>query len=171
MILVRRWLSENYRFIEKNLIAYLDLGNGVLENGILNLHGSPLLEQIAHRAADVVPSPLAHDYDCHPRSVTEIIPDEGNHQRHDRKRLVTDEHAQHVEINQQNNTCETDKLLDEWMKASNSQFGSNVNLGIVQSIDTESSAALFQLQYGIPALLIEMTNQKVSTFFKRKSTE
>ena len=33
---------------------------------------------------------------------------------------------------------------------------------LVQMTDAESSAALFQLQYGVPSLLIEMTEAQVS---------
>ncbi|CAF4789812.1 unnamed protein product [Rotaria sp. Silwood1] len=159
---IRRWLSNNYRFVVKNLIAYIDLGNGVLSNSTLNLHGSPLLEQIASRAADFVPSPLEHNHTCHHRLVTTTVSsEESHHHGHDRKRRDGDEHEQHVETNQQKESeCEPHKLLDEWFRATKNQIGLNKTLGIVQTIDIDSSAALFQLQYGIPSILIEMTNQE-----------
>ncbi|CAF4364129.1 unnamed protein product [Rotaria sp. Silwood2] len=161
----RRWLSDNYRFIDKNLIAYLDLGNGVLANSTLNLHGSPLLEQVASRAANFVPSPIEHNHTCHNQLVTTTVSTEENHHHgHDRKRRASDGHEQHVEKNQQEQTeCEPQKLFDEWVTASKNQIGLNNILGIVQTIDIDSSAALFQLQYGIPSILIEMTNQQALT--------
>jgi hypothetical protein len=61
--------------------------------------------------------------------------------------------------------CEPHKLLDEWMRASNNQIGLNKNLSIVQTIDMESSASLLQLHYGIPSILIEMTDEQVEILF------
>jgi hypothetical protein len=58
--------------------------------------------------------------------------------------------------------CEPHKLLDEWIRAKNNRIGLNQSLSIVQMIDIDSSAALFQLNYGIPSLLIEMTDEQVS---------
>ncbi|CAF0984827.1 unnamed protein product [Rotaria sordida] len=162
---IRRWLSDNYHFVDKNLIAYIDLGNGILANSTLNLHGSPLLEQIANRAADFVPSPLEHNHTCHHRLVTTTISnEESHHHHHDHKRKRRnddDGHEHHMETKQQEEMkCEPHKLLDEWIKASKNQTGINKTLDIVQAIDIDSSAALFQLQYGIPSILIEMTNQQ-----------
>ncbi|CAF3071810.1 unnamed protein product, partial [Rotaria sp. Silwood2] len=37
---IRRWISDNYRLIDKNLIAYIDLGNGIIGTSTLHLHGS-----------------------------------------------------------------------------------------------------------------------------------
>jgi hypothetical protein len=58
--------------------------------------------------------------------------------------------------------CEPHKLLDEWIRAKNNQIGLNQSSNIVQMIDIDSSASLFQLQHGIPSLLIEMTDEQVS---------
>ncbi len=70
-----------------------------------------------------------------------------------------------METNEQNeDQCEPHKLLDEWIRASHNQFGLNQTLPIVQSIDTDSTAALFQLQYGIPSIIIEMTEEQVKIF-------
>jgi len=153
--------------MNKNLIAYIDLGNGVLGNSTLNLHGSPLLEQIASRAANIVVSPLQHNHTCHHRQMTTaatMTNEEDHHHDHGRKRRDSD-HQHHMETNEQEEEkCEPHKLLDEWFRASRNQIGLNKSLGIVQSIDTDSSAALFQLQYGIPSILIEMTNEQVELF-------
>lgn len=128
-----------------------------------------MFEQIAHNAADLVPSPLEHNHTCHHRlSTTTVANEESHHHGHDRKRRDGgDEHQHDTEKNEQKEVeCESHKLLDEWIKASDNQIGLNKSLGIVQSIDIDSSAALFQLEHGIPSLLIEMTTQKVFNFFK-----
>jgi hypothetical protein len=163
--LVRRWLSDNNHLVDRNLVAYIDLGNGILANSTLNLHGSPLLEQIAHHAADAVPSPLKHNHTCHHRQkMTPMASHEDNHHDHGRKRRDGG-HEHHMDMNEQSESeCEPHKLLDEWLRASNNQIGVNKSLGIVQTIDVDSSAALFQLQYGIPAILIEMTEEQVFIF-------
>jgi hypothetical protein len=57
--------------------------------------------------------------------------------------------------------CEPHKLYDEWIRASNNKIGLNQSLSIVQMIDIDSSAALFQLKHGIPSLLIEITDEQV----------
>jgi hypothetical protein len=158
--LVRRWISDNSRLINQNLLAYIDLGNGISSNSTLNLHGSPLLEQIAHHAADSVASPLKYDHTCHHRQMTMMMSNQDNaHHDHGRKRR-DEGHNHHMETNEQEE-CEPHKLLDEWIRASHNRFGVNQNLSIVQMIDTDSVAALFQLQYGIPAILIEMTEEQV----------
>jgi hypothetical protein len=69
--------------------------------------------------------------------------------------METNEHEEKPE-------CEPHKLLDEWIRAKNNRIGLNQSLSIVQMIDIDSSAALFQLNYGIPSLLIEMTDEQVS---------
>ncbi|CAF2045254.1 unnamed protein product [Rotaria magnacalcarata] len=163
---IRRWLSDNSRFVDKNLIAYLDIGNGILGNSTLNLRGSPLFEQVAYQAANLVPSPLEHNHTCHHRLVptTTVSLNEEHHHSHERKRRDGDEHQHHGEENEKQAVeCEPHKLLDEWNRASNNQIGLNKTLGIVQTIDIDSSAALFQLQYGIPSILIEMTEQQALT--------
>ncbi|CAF4228132.1 unnamed protein product [Rotaria sp. Silwood2] len=166
---IRRWISDNYRLIDKNLIAYIDLGNGIIGNSTLNLHGSPLLQQIAQRAAESVVSPLIHNHTCHHRQkqVTET-------HSHVHRRRRDEGHEHHSEINQQKEEteCEPHKLLDEWMRASKNRIGSNNTLGIIQMIDMDSSAALFQLQHGIPSILIEMTDEQAltnDTFYLQKS--
>jgi hypothetical protein len=91
-----------------------------------------------------------------------MVSNEENHHDHGRKRRDGG-HDHHMDTNEQEESeCEPHKLLDEWMRASNNQIGVNKTLGIVQTIDADSSAALFQLQYGIPSILIEMTEEKVS---------
>lgn len=111
-----------------------------------------------------VPSPLEHNHTCHHRLVpTTTVSNEEHHHNHlKQKRHDGDEHQQHGEENEKREVeCEPHKLLDEWNRASNNQIGLNKTSGIVQSIDIDSSAALFQLQYGIPSILIEMTEQQV----------
>jgi len=156
--LVHRWFSDNSFTINKNLISYLDLGNGILSNSTLNLHGSPLLEQIAHHAADSVPSPLVHNHTCHhqtPLPSSMNSDHEESHHHHSRKRKDADDDQQ---------ICEVHKLLDEWNRASRNRFHSNKTFNIVQQMDTDSTAAVFQLTYGIPSLLIEMTDEQVNQF-------
>jgi len=160
LFLVRRWISDNYRLIDRNLIAYIDLGNGIIGNSTLNLHGSPLFQQIAQYAADFVVSPLIHDHTCHHRQKQTTISPSHIH----RRRRHGDEHQGHqMDINQheEQSECEPHKLFDEWLRASNNRIGLNKSLSIVQMIDVDSSAALFQLQHGIPSLLIEMTDEQV----------
>jgi len=95
-----------------------------------------------------------------------------NEEHHDHGRKRRDGgHEHHMEINEQDqDECESHKLLDEWIRASHNQFGLNQNLPIVQTIDTDSTAALFQLQYGIPSIIIEMTEEQVQifTFYSEK---
>jgi hypothetical protein len=92
------------------------------------------------------------------------VSNEENHDHHGRKRRDGD-HEHHMETNEQEeDKCEPHKLLDEWIRASGNRIGLNKSLGIVQSIDTDSSAALFQLQYGIASILIEMTDEQVIIF-------
>ncbi|CAF0853609.1 unnamed protein product [Rotaria sordida] len=166
---IRRWISDNYRFINRNLIAYIDLGNGIIGNSTLNLHGSSLLQQIAQRAADAVVSPLIHNHTCHHRQKQTMETHGHIHRkRHD------EGHEHHMETNehQEQIQCEPHKLLDEWMRASNNRIGSNKTIGIIQMIDIDSSAALFQLQHGIPSILIEMTDEQAltnDTFYLQKS--
>lgn len=160
LCLVRRWISDNSRLIEKYLIAYIDLGNGVIGNSTLNLHGSPLLQQTAQRAADFIASPLVHDHSCHQREKQPSTSSPHVHRRHG------GEHGQQMEMLQQDHDeeepeCEPHKLLDEWLRASNNRIGVNQSLSIVQMIDIDSSAAVFQLKHGIPALVIEITDEQV----------
>ncbi|CAF1663966.1 unnamed protein product, partial [Adineta ricciae] len=169
---VRRWISENSLLIDRHMIAYLDLGNNITGNSILNLHGSPLLEQIAFRAANYVISPLEHNQTCHQRSMTTTMANEENHHhdhsRRRRRRQDGDDHGHEHEMKRkqvEEEKCERYKLLDEWIKANR-----NRSLGIVQSIDVESSASIFFLEYGIPSIVIEMTNEKglsSDTFYVR----
>ncbi len=158
--LVRQWISTNYLFIDQNLIAYIDLGNGVIGNSTLNLHGSPLFQQIAQRAADSVVSPLVHDHTCHRRQPSNPM---SHAHVHRRRRRHDEDHGHHMETNdnKEQPECEPHKLFDEWLRASKNRIGLNKTSNIVQMIDADSSAALFQLQYGIPSLLIEMTDEQV----------
>ena len=157
--IVCRWISDNYHFINRNLIAYIDLGNGIIGNSTLNLHGSPLLQQTAQRAADVVVSPLVHNHICHHRQKQTTM----SHMHNHRRRRHDDEHKHHTETNkhESESQCEPHKLLDEWMRARKNRIGFNKSLSIVQMIDIDSSAALFQLKHGIPSILIEMTDEQV----------
>lgn len=150
------------------------MGNGILSNSTLNLHGSSLLEQIAHIAADSVASPLAHNHSCHRRTIAPSSPSpnlnsnhDESHHNHNRKRQDTNNDEQSSEL-----ICEEHKLLDEWNRASRNRCNPNETYNIVQDIDTDSTAALFQLTYGIPSLLIEMTDEQVNLFFfYKKSTK
>ncbi len=121
----------------------------------MNLHGSPLFEQIAEHAADFIASPLVHDHTCHHRQKqTTVSPIHIHRRRHDDDHMKMNQHEEESE-------CEPHKLLDEWMRAKNNRIGLNKSLNIVQMIDIDSSAALFQLKHGIPSLLIEMTDEQV----------
>ncbi|CAF4117947.1 unnamed protein product, partial [Adineta steineri] len=169
---IRQWISANYRLIDRNLIAYIDLGNGIIGNSTINLHGSPLFQQVAQRAADTIVSPLVHDHTCHNRQSQ--MPMSNAHIHHRRRRRHGDEHGQHMQSNEhtEETACEPHKLLDEWMRASKNRIGLNKSLSIVQMIDTDSSASLFQLQRGIPSILIEMTDEQAltnDTFYLQKS--
>lgn len=157
-------MSDNYRFIEKNLVAYIDLGHGIIGNSTLNLHGSPLLQQIAQRAADIVVSPLVHNHTCHHRRKQPVESNLDSHSHsHVHRRKRHEEHEDHMDTtkHEEQTECEPHKLLDEWIRASNNRIGLNKSLSIVQMIDIDSSAALFQLQYGIPSIVIEMTDEQV----------
>lgn len=145
--------------IEKYLVAYIDLGNGVIGNSTLNLHGSPLLQQIAQRAADFIVSPLVHDHSCHHRQNQPSTSSSHVHRRHGGDHDHPMEMLQQSE--EQHSECEPHKLLDEWIRASNNRIGANQSLSIVQMIDADSSAAVFQLKYGIPSIVIEMTDEQV----------
>lgn len=143
--------------IEKNLVAYIDLGNGVIGNSTLNLHGSPLFQQIAQQAADFIVSPLVHDHSCHHRQQQQSSMSSGHVHR---RRRHGGDHEHPMEMLQQSE-CEPHKLLDEWIRASNNRIGVNRSLSLVQMIDIDSSAAVFQLKYGIPSIVIEMTDEQV----------
>ncbi len=93
---------------------------------------------------------------------TKMSNDEENQHHHGRKRRDS-EHDHHMEINE--DECEPHKLLDEWIRTVRNRFNTNQTLPIVQNIDADSTAALFQLQYGIPSILIEMTEEQVRRFF------
>ena len=163
-LLVRRWLAENFRLINNNLLSYIDLGNGILSNSTLNLHGSPLLEQIAHHAADAVVSPLQHDHTCHHRQkMTTLSTNEGDEHHHDhgKRRRRDGGHDHQMETKEEEEECVPHKLLDEWIRASRNRLGGNETFPIVQTIDADSPAAIFQLQYGIPSMLVEMTREQV----------
>lgn len=154
---------DNARLISTNLLSYIDLGNGILSNSTLNLHGSALLEQAAHHAADAVSSPLQHNHNCHHRQTTTTMSTEGeDHHDHGKRRRRRDSgHDHHMEMREQQEECEPHKLLDEWIRASRNRFGTNETFPIVQPIDADSIAGIFQLQYGIPSILIEMTQEQV----------
>ncbi len=126
----------------------------------MNLHGSPLFQQIAQRAADFIISPLVHDHTCHhrqkPTSSSAHI-----HRRHSGDHGHQMEMIQEERVEEKEPECEQHKLFDEWIRASNNRIGLNRNLSIVQMMDIDSSAALFQLKHGIPSLLIEMTDEQV----------
>jgi hypothetical protein len=141
------------------LIAYIDLGNGLVGNSTLNLHGSPLFQQVAQRAADSVVSPLVHDHACHHRQPQMPM----SHQHIHRRRRHGGDHDSAMPMNhaEEGVECEPHKLLDEWLRASKNRIDANRTSNIVQMIDVDSSAALFQLKYGIPSLLIEMTDEQV----------
>ena len=165
--LVRRWLSENNALVDRYLLAYLDLGNDIIGNGTLNLHGSPLLEQIVHHGADFVPSPLKHDHSCHKRQPVTVAPShdhEDDHHDHGRRRRRDGDHQHSMSDSEPEPECEPHKLLDEWIKATRNQTESGHVPNMIQMIDPDSSAALFQLKYGIPSLLIEMTMQEVINY-------
>ncbi|UJR29970.1 hypothetical protein I4U23_017517 [Adineta vaga] len=172
---IHRWIADNSRLIDRNLVAYVDLGNDIIGNSTLNLHGSSLLEQVAYRAANYVASPLPHSDTCYHRqmtttttttSATAMMSHEQNHHHdHSRKRRDGNHEHQMKSNEQEENKCETYKLFDEWLRASR-----NRSPGIVQSIDSDSSASVFQLQYGIPSILIEMTDEQTlrnDTFYVR----
>lgn len=130
----------------------------------MNLHGSSLLEQIAHHAADAVVSPLQHDHNCHHRQkMTTISMSEGDdhHDHGTRRRRRRRDGGHDHQMEEEKEECEPHKLLDEWMRASRNQLGGNETHPIVQTIDADSTAALFQLQYGIPSILVEMTREQV----------
>lgn len=153
---------DNARLISTNLLSYIDLGNGILSNSTLNLHGSALLEQAAHHAADAVSSPLQHNHNCHHRQTTTTMSTEGeDHHDHGKRRRRDSGHDHHMEMREQEEECEPHKLLDEWIRASRNRFGTNETFPIVQPIDADSIAGIFQLQYGIPSILIEMTQEQV----------
>jgi len=128
----------------------------------LNLHGSPLFQQVAQRAADFIASPLIHDHTCHNRQKQTTPSSAHVHRRHSgghghQMEMVQQEKEEEEEEPQ----CEPHKLFDEWIRASNNKIGLNQSLSIVQMIDIDSSAALFQLKHGIPSLLIEITDEQV----------
>ena len=143
-LLVQQWISDNYRLLDRNLLAYIDLGNGIVGNSTLNLRGSPLLQQVAQRAADAVVSPLVHDHTCHRRQPQ--MPMLHEH-AHGRRRRHSDDHGSGMPMNhgEQATECEPHKLLDEWLRASKNRIDANRTSNIVQMIDVGSSAALFQL--------------------------
>ncbi|CAF0987404.1 unnamed protein product [Adineta ricciae] len=154
----RQWILNNYRLLDRNLVAYIDLGHGISGNSTLNLHGSPLFQQIAQRAADFVASPLIHDHACHHRQGAMPVA----HAHVHRRRRHGDEHGHQVQMNQheEQTECEPHKLFDEWLRASKNRINANQTTNIVQMIDNDSSAALFQLKYGIPSLIIEMSEEQ-----------
>jgi hypothetical protein len=84
---------------------------------------------------------------------------------HSHQRRHADDHENHMNMNMDEHEekveCEPHKLLDEWLRASKNRIGLNKTLSITQMIDIDSSASLFQLQHGIPSLLIEMTDEQV----------
>jgi hypothetical protein len=88
--------------------------------------------------------------------------EEDNHHHHGRKRRDGG-HEHHMDMNndEEENQCEPHKLLDEWFRAVRNRYGVNQTLPIVQNIDGDSTASIFQLQYGIPSILIEMTEEQV----------
>ncbi|UJR16475.1 hypothetical protein I4U23_003377 [Adineta vaga] len=154
---IRQWISNNYRLLNQNLVAYIDLGN------------------VAQRAADSVVSPLVHDHACHHRqgSATTAMPMSHEHV-HRRRKRHDESHGHQMKMNQpeEDTQCEPHKLFDEWLRASKNRINLNQTSNIVQMIDADSSAALFQLKYGIPSLLIEMTNEETltnDTFYVRNS--
>ncbi|CAF0716851.1 unnamed protein product [Adineta steineri] len=170
---IHQWISNNYHLVDMNLLAYIDLGNDITGNSTLNLHGSSLLEQVAYRAANYIPSPIKHNHTCHQRQMPTTMPtgsnEESHHHEHSRKRRNA-EHEHHMDMdmnnedeNEKENECESHKLLDEWIRAARNQMGSNKSIGIVQPIDIDSSAALFQLKYGIPSIVIEITDEQAVT--------
>ena len=117
---------DNSRLIEKYLVAYIDLGNGVIGNSTLNLHGSPLFQQIAQRAADFVVSPLVHDHSCHHRQKPSSTSSSDHiHRRHggDHHEDIQWKCIQQTE--EEHPECEPHKLFDEWIRASNNRIGEN----------------------------------------------
>jgi hypothetical protein len=94
-----------------------------------------------------------------------VVSHDENHHDHGRRRRRRDSGHEHPMETTEQQECEPHKLLDEWMRASNNQIGLNKNLSIVQTIDMESSASLLQLHYGIPSILIEMTDEQVEILF------
>ena len=162
--------------INNNLLTYIDLGDGILSNSTLNLHGSPLLEQIVHHAADAVVSPLKHNHTCHHRQkMTTMSMNGDNEQHHDhgrrRRRDGGHEHQMEMKADEEEEECEPHKLLDEWIRASRNRLGGNETFPIVQTIDADSTAAVFQLQYGIPSILVEMTKEQVRFASSQSNTQ
>lgn len=155
-ISVRRWLKENSDLINGHLIGYIDLGHGVRGNGTLNLHGSFLFEDIARRAAQFVPSPFQRNQTCSPRTDSSITTTT--------MRMNEESHGhahEHGRRRREETICQTDRLLDQWMKISNR------TRNLVQMADLKSAAAILQLEYGYPSLLIEMIDAKVKIFLSK----
>ena len=168
---VRHWMKKYLRLIDENLIAVLDLGQGIMGNSTLNLHGSPLFEQIVRNAADVVISPLKHDHNCHKRHNLPGISSTPSLEEHHHSRRHSDEHQHQTTTENHDESpeeCEQHKLFDEWMRASQNRLKKNQTWNFVQMIDSQSSAALFQLQQGIPSLIIEMTEENVRPFLRNE---
>ena len=163
-------MKKNSRLIDANLVAVLDLGQGVMGNSTLNLHGSPLFEQVVQRAADAVISPLKHDHACHKRQMPGMSPSPSaiaappeEHHHHSRRHADEHQHSTGMGGHEESVAeCEQHKLFDEWLRASQNRLKKNQTWNFVQIIDTQSAAALFQLQQGIPALIVEMTEEKVN---------
>lgn len=171
---IRHWMKKYLRLIDENLIAVIDLGQGIMGNSTLNLHGSPLFEQIVRNAADVVTSPLKHDHNCHKRHNLPGISSTPSSEEHHHSRRHADEHQHQTTTENHDESpeeCEQHKLFDEWMRASQNRLKKNQTWNFVQMIDSQSSAALFQLQQGIPSLIIEMTEENFilnETFYQKR---
>lgn len=80
---------------------------------------------------------------------------EGGHHHDDGRKRRSGEHENHM---QTETKCEPHKLFDEWLRVNR-----NRSVEIVQIVDTDSAAALFQLRHGIPSMLIEMNDEQVCT--------
>jgi len=148
---LRRWFEENFDLIKGKLIGFIDLGRGVTGNSTFNLHGSTLFEQIVRRAAETVKNPFETSSTCRQSSVvattTMMMKVEGEHQHEHGKRKRREE-----------TICQSTNLFDQWKKISNQ------SRNFVQMIDVNSDASICQIEFGIPSLLIEMTDSKEVNF-------
>lgn len=142
--------------IKGKLIGFIDLGRGVTGNSTFNLHGSTLFEQIVRRAAETVKNPFETSSTCRSSSVIATttmmtMKTEGEHQHEHGKRKRREE-----------TICQSTNLFDQWKKISNQSEH------FVQMIDVDSDASICQLEFGIPSLLIEMTDSEVKYSLTRR---
>ena len=65
--------------------------------------------------------------------------------------------------------CKPPKLLDEWVTSVKKQIGLNQSVAVVQPIYIDSPTSIFQLQYAVPSVSIEMTQQQVKNHSMKSS--